>query len=106
MKHLELTPLVFVISTLSCNQKAEIKEDLRQNIVSHAYSATDKTRAKATFLSSEKENTITIEANRQKFVLDKKGENYYERNGVSARVTNDSLFIEQGETVIPLKKVD
>lgn len=97
--------LVMGSVTLACkkNQDAPVTQ---AETVSHAYSALDKTRAKATFTSSPKVNTVTIEANNMKYVLDKKGENLYERNGVSARIEGDSLFIEQGGQVIPLKKLD
>lgn len=76
---------------------------------SFPYIASDKSRAKATFDDDGKAKTITIEANKMKYVLDFKkatatGE-LYERNSISAETTPDSLFISQGDNVIHLGKV-
>lgn len=76
---------------------------------SFPYKAEDGSRAKATFDDNEKSKTVTIEANNMKYVLDFKkatstGE-LYERNGISAETTNDSLLITQGNNVIHLGKV-
>lgn len=73
------------------------------------YIATDGSRAKATFVNTDKANTILIEANNNKFQLDRKSLTstgaIYERNGISAEVKGDSLLISQGKTIIPLVKV-
>ena len=76
---------------------------------SFPYKASDGSRAKATFDDNGKSKTVTIEANRTKYVLDFKkatatGE-LYERNSISAETTPDSLFISQGDNVIHLGKV-
>lgn len=76
---------------------------------SFPYKASDGSRAKATFDDYGKTKTITIEANKIKYVLDFKkatasGE-LYERNSISAETTPDSLFISQGDNVIHLGKV-
>lgn len=77
--------------------------------VSYPYKAEDGTRAKATFINDGKSKTITIEANNVKYVLDFKraiptGE-IYERNSISAEVSEDSLLISQGNNVIHLGKI-
>lgn len=73
---------------------------------SKVYIGLEKSKAKVTFKNSPKENTITIEANNQKFVLDKKetegGKTIYERNGIKAEVKKDSLYIIQDDNVIPM----
>lgn len=76
---------------------------------SYPYKGLDGSRAKATFTDNGEEKTITIEANHTKYVLDfkrstPKGE-LYERNGISAEASEDSLIISQGNTVIPLEKI-
>lgn len=94
--------LVTVSETKTINGKTVEEE------YSYPYVGLDKTRAKATFINKKNEHTITIEANNQKFVLDKKGDtptgSIYERNSVKAEVKGDSLFITQGNTIIPLYK--
>lgn len=72
---------------------------------SFGYKASDGSRAKLTILDSEKEKTATIWANNHKFVLDKKADNHYERNGIHAEIKGDSLFITQDNNVIPLVRV-
>ncbi len=78
-------------------------------MVSYPYKANDGSRAKATFADNGKSNTIIIEANNQKYVLDFKkatptGE-LYERNSISAESSEDSLLISQGNNVIHLGKI-
>lgn len=75
---------------------------------SFVYTGLDNSKAKIIFVDTDKEHTITIEANKRKFQLDKineaDGKINYERNGIKAEVKGDSLFIIQGDNVIPLKK--
>lgn len=72
------------------------------------YSGLDNTKAKVTFLDSPTEHTVTIEANKHKFQLDRKDVNplktTYERNGIRAEKKGDSLYIIQDGNIIPLKK--
>jgi len=78
--------------------------------VTYSYIASDKSRANATFTNTEKGNTILIEANNQKFQLDRKeltpDGGIYERNGVHAEVKKDSLIITQDNLQIDLKRVN
>lgn len=73
------------------------------------YKAEDGSRAKATFVNTDKSSTIMIEANNKKFQLDRKTLTsegaVYERKGISAEVKGDSLFITQDNNVIHLRKV-
>ncbi len=77
---------------------------------SFLYSGLDKSKAKIIFTDKGKDHTITIQSNNKTFILDKKdskdGTVTYERSGIKAEVKGDSLFIIQGETVIPLKKMN
>ena len=82
----------------------------KMSTVSYPYKASDGSRAKATFINDGKSKTITIEANKMKYVLDYKGVTasegqYYERNSIIAEATEDSLLITQGNNVIHLEKV-
>ncbi|MBO6200193.1 MAG: hypothetical protein J6N74_01065 [Chryseobacterium sp.] len=82
----------------------------KMTTVSYPYKASDGSRAKATFINDGKSKTITIEANKMKYVLDYKGVTakqgqYYERNSIVAEATEDSLLITQGNNVIHLEKV-
>lgn len=81
----------------------------KETSVSYPYKASNGSRAKATFINEGKAKTITIEANNMKYVLDFKkatstGE-LYERNGISAESSEDSLLISQGNNVIHLGKI-
>lgn len=91
------------------------KNDTRKNSESYAaetsypYKGIDGSRAKATFSDNGKSKTITIEANNTKYVLDfvkttPMGD-LYERNGISAESSKDSLLISQGNNVIHLGKI-
>lgn len=66
------------------------------------YKASNGSRANVTIINSPKENTMLIKANGTKYQLDKKSETLYERNGVSAKLKGDSLFINQDNMVIEL----
>lgn len=97
-----------VDSTITTSVEKDIDGKVSKNY-SFPYKASDGSRAKATFDDDGKAKTITIEANRTKYVLDFKkatasGE-LYERNSISAETTPDSLFISQGDQVIHLGKV-
>lgn len=77
---------------------------------SYTYKATDGNRANVTFQNGNVDHTITIKSNNTKFVLDKKDADadaqVYERNGVEAKLTKDSLFITQENTVISLVRTN
>ncbi|MGV4414876.1 hypothetical protein [Chryseobacterium sp. T1] len=94
------------ITTSSTNQNIDGRN---MNTESIPYKALDGSRARAIFVNTEKSNTVMIEANNNKFQLDRKELTStgakYERNGISAEVKGDSLLISQGTTIIPLIKV-
>lgn len=99
---------IFLLATgllFSCKQKTEpaystTSTSASAGTSSYGYKAEDGSRAKATFNSADK--TLVIEANNTKFQLDDKGNNLYERNGISARAFGDSLIITQQDNVIEL----
>ncbi len=70
------------------------------------YIAEDGSRADVTYQNDNANHTMTIKANNTKYVLDEKdGDEFteiYERNGVQANLTKDSLMIIQGDKVFPL----
>lgn len=70
------------------------------------YKAVDGSRATATLVNSDKANTVLIKANNHMFQLDRKELTAtgakYDRNGVTAEIKGDSLYITQGDTVIEL----
>ena len=73
---------------------------------SYGYIASDGSRATVDYQNDGNTHTITIKANNMKYVLDKKDgdaqSQIYERNGVEAKLTKDSLFITQNDIVIPM----
>lgn len=76
----------------------------------YSYMATDNSRANVTFQNKGVDHTMTIKSNNMKYVLDKKegkaNSEIYERNGVIAELTKDSLFITQDNKVIPLVRMN
>ena len=83
---------------------------IKTKSVSFPYKASDGSRAKATFTENGKTKTIVIEANKKQIVLDFKRtagtSDFYEKNGITAESTKDSLLITQGNNVIHLSKVN
>jgi uncharacterized lipoprotein YehR (DUF1307 family) len=73
---------------------------------SYTYRGMEGVRAKVSFNNTDKDNTVSIEANNNKFQLDKKaeinGEVQYERAGIRAIAKGDSLIIQQDGHIIPL----
>ncbi|MFC6269259.1 hypothetical protein [Frigoriflavimonas asaccharolytica] len=115
MKNSILITACIVLSLISCKKNnAESVDNAQQSInslnmdetQSYTYIASDSERAKVTFQNAGADHTITINSNNTKFVLDKKDGDedtqIYERNGVQAKLTKDSLFIIQDNQVIPL----
>lgn len=72
------------------------------------YKAMDGTLVKVVFKNDPKENTLTITSNKKTFVLTKaetKGdETVYKKDDMTAKVKGDSLHLEQGNNIIPLKR--
>lgn len=66
------------------------------------YRAMDGSGAKVTFNNGKTGQPMTVEANGNKFELDKKGDGAYGRNGIEAQIKGDSLVITQGDNEIPL----
>ena len=87
-------------------QRTENGKTNREETV--VYTGLDNAKAKVTFIDTPNEHTLTIEANKRKFQLDKKESNplktTYERNGIKAEEKGDSLYIIQGDNIIPLKR--
>ena len=87
------------------NTKAE-DNSLFDETKSYGYIAEDGSRATVEYINEGVNHNIIIKANNVKYVLDKKDgdadSQLYERNGVESKVTKDSLFITQDNTVISL----
>ncbi|WP_417430851.1 hypothetical protein [Halpernia sp.] len=77
---------------------------------SFTYLATNSERANLSFQNEGNDHRITIKANNMKYVLDKKDADsasmVFERNGVVAKLTKDSLIITQDDKVIPLVRTN
>ncbi|MDN3695075.1 hypothetical protein QWZ06_23975 [Chryseobacterium tructae] len=88
-------------STVDVNGQKTEKTDF-------VYKAMDGTLVKVVFKNDPKENTLTITSNKKTFVLTKaetKGdETVYKKEDMTARVKGDSLHLEQGNNIIPLKR--
>lgn len=119
MKKSILISAMIVLSFTSCTkekqttiQNAEPKMNSLQMDESKSYTfiASDNSRANVTFQGEGKDETMTIKSNNNKFVLDKKDADpttiVYERNGVVAKMTKDSLHIIQDNTVIALGRTN
>ena len=89
-------------SASASSSSTEIDGKTTQKEETRTYKASNGNRANVVIFSSPKENTMTIRANGQKYVLDKKSETKYERNSVNVEIKGDSLFIVQGDNVIEL----
>ncbi|MDR2236033.1 MAG: hypothetical protein LBE92_07915 [Chryseobacterium sp.] len=72
------------------------------------YKATDGALVKVVFKNDPKENTIAITSNKKTFTLPKAetkdGETVYKKDDMIARVKGDSLYLEQGNNMIELKR--
>lgn len=88
-------------STVNVNGQKTEKTDF-------VYKATDGTLVKVVFKNDPKESTVAITSNKKTFVLTKsetKGdETIYKKDDMTARVKGDSLHLEQGDNIIPLKR--
>ena len=88
-------------STVDINGQKTEKTDF-------VYKAMDGTLVKVVFKNDPKENTLTITSNKKTFVLTKaetKGdETVYKKDDMTAKVKGDSLHLEQGNNIIPLKR--
>lgn len=97
-------------TTVSENSTPKINSLQMDESKSYTFIANDNSRANVTFQGDGKDETITIKANNNKFVLDKKDADattiVFERNGVEAKITKDSLHILQGNTVIALGRTN
>ena len=123
MKKLAILSSIVLLTFTACKKegnKAVLQKDGTENVMdnentlfdettSYGYIATDGSRANVDYQNDGNNHTITIKANNTKYVLDKKDgdadSQIYERNGVEAKLTKDSLFISQDDTVIPLKLI-
>jgi hypothetical protein len=77
---------------------------------SYTFLATNDERANISFQNEGNDYTIIIKANNMMYVLDRKDADtaaiVFERNGVSAKLTKDSLLIMQGDRTIPLVRTN
>lgn len=93
-------------STTSASKKTVDGKTVEEQ--TFVYSGLDNSKAKVTLIDSEKEHTLTIEANKRKYILDRKSvspeKTVYERNTIRAEMKGDSLYIIQDDNVIPLKR--
>lgn len=123
MKNTVIIAAILVLSFTACKKegnKAVLEKDVTENVAvdsntlfdetsTYGYMATDGSRANVEYQNDGNNHTITIKANNTKYVLDKKDgdadSQMYERNGVEAKLTKDSLFITQDDKVIPLKLI-
>jgi len=75
---------------------------------SNIYKATDGTLVKVIFETTPKESTLSIRNNNKTFILKKSGssgnETTYTKEDMTAKVTQDSIHLIQGNNVIELKK--
>ncbi|WP_294286188.1 hypothetical protein [uncultured Chryseobacterium sp.] len=75
---------------------------------SNIYKATDGTLVKVVFETTPKESTLSIRNNNKTFILKKTGtsgnETTYTKDDMTAKVTQDSIHLIQGNNIIELKK--
>ena len=115
MKNKILITAVLGLSLLACKKESTTVTDnasVTMNSLkmdeskSFTYKATNGDRANLSFQNEGVDHTITIQANNMKYVLDRKDADEYsevfERNGVQAKLTSDSLIITQDGKEIPL----
>lgn len=92
-----------VDSTINYNTDINGKKSIKTDYV---YKATDGTLVKVVF--DYKEKTMSIRSNNKTFILNKvesKGnETTYEKMDMKAKVTRDSLILDQGSNIIELAK--
>ncbi|WBV59658.1 hypothetical protein PFY12_11385 [Chryseobacterium camelliae] len=90
-------------STISYNTDINGKKSIKTDYV---YKATDGTLVKVVF--DYKAKTVSIRSNNKTFILNKvesKGnETTYEKMDMKAKVTKDSLILDQGSNIIELAK--
>lgn len=93
------------ITTSDSTTETDGKKTEKTNYV---YKATDGTLVKVVFETTPKESTVAITSNKKTFTLQKaeaKGhETIYKKDDMTARVKGDSLFLEQDNNVIELKR--
>ena len=115
MKNKILITAMIALSLMSCKKESKVTSNdatpkmnsaMMDESKSYTYLATNSDRVNLTFQNVNADHTITIKANNMKYVLDKKDgdqdSEVYERNGVQAKLTKDSLIITQDNKVIPL----
>ena len=91
-----------VSDTVTTSSTETVVDGNKSGSNSYTYKGTDGTRAKVIFENSDKSSTLTIQANSNKFQLDKKADGQYERNGIKATVKGDSITLDQDNNVIDL----
>lgn len=115
MKNYIVIGTLFLLSFTGCkkdNPKISEKPKSQMNSLkideskSYKYIASSGAVADVSYQNDASYNTIEIKTTNTKFVLDKKdadeNSQLYERNGIEAKLTKDSLFISQDKNVIEL----
>ncbi|MDQ1163653.1 hypothetical protein QE422_004021 [Chryseobacterium sp. SORGH_AS 447] len=94
-------------STSTASSMTEVNGEKTEKI-SNIYKATDGTLVKVIFETTPKESTLSIRNNNKTFILKKTGaagnETTYTKDDMTAKVTQDSIHLIQGNNVIELKK--
>ena len=113
MKKYVLIAAILNLSIMACKKEStapqlnSVQMDIGQD---YSYMATDNSRANVTFQGKGVNHTMTIKSNKIKYVLDKKknqaNAEIYERNGVTAKLTKDSLIITQDNMEISLVRLN
>lgn len=120
MKHIALITFALVLfsckkegnkNVISSNQTTASDERGKSILKEgkYTYSANNGALAAVVITDNEKVKELSIKTDNIKYVLDQKRstptETFYERNGINARLTSDSLIIIQGDITIDLVKV-
>lgn len=120
MKKSVFIATVLGLSLMACKKENKTNVDIESSKLnslkmdeskSFPFMATDGSRVIISFKDEGNDNTMTIKSeNNMSYVLDKKDADsftmVFERNGVSAKLTKDSLNIIQGDNVIPLVRIN
>ena len=119
MKKSVLITAILGLSLTACKKETKVNAENNAPTInslkmdeskSYTYLATNSDRANLSFQNQGNDHTITIKANNMMYVLDKKDADsaamIFERNGVTAKLTKDSLHIMQGDKVIPLGRIN
>ena len=95
-----------VIKAEDHSEHANMDKALVPGSNTYTYRGLEGVRAKVIFSNTDTDKSVTIQANNNRFQLDKKSEEngvvHYERAGITAEAKGDSLIIHQDGNEIPL----